>query len=305
MPTNAVMSSVQMNRGSCLCGDLVWEIEGAPVFMADCHCSMCRKLHGAAFVTFVAVPPNRFRWASGESRPRAYASSPGARRWFCRRCGSSTPPGEVHPASEAVFIPAGNMAGDPGRRRDFHAFAGSKAPWFEITDGLPQFDTYPDDMAFEAIDDAPRPPPTSGWIGGSCQCGAVAFEFSETTGRMGFCHCSRCRRARSAAYSAQTFVAAAAFRWLRGEDALARFRPPGARHFVQAFCPACGSPMPTEDRALDLVLVPAGALDQDPRVRPQAHIFVANKAPWITVTDGLPQFAAGPEGAEVQRLGTP
>jgi len=58
--------------------------------------------------------------------------------------------------------------------------------------------------------------------------------------------------------------------------------------------------MPTADPERKIVLVPGGALDQDPGVRPQAHIFVASKAPWATITDGLPQFREGAASQSAQ-----
>ena len=67
-------------------------------------------------------------------------------------------------------------------------------------------------------------------IQGSCLCGGIAFE---ATGQIEFrnCHCSRCRKARGAAYAANIFVKPADFRWLRGEDLLVSYRLPGALRF--------------------------------------------------------------------------
>ena len=61
-----------------------------------------------------------------------------------------------------------------------------------------------------------------------------------------------------------------------------------------SFCVRCGGSTPVERDNVPFVLVPVSLLDGDPGARPQAHIFVASKAPWYTIRDGLPQFAELP-----------
>jgi hypothetical protein len=69
-----------------------------------------------------------------------FESTPGSFRVFCRVCGS-TAPGKA-PYLTTVSIPAGLLDDDPGVRPKLHVFAGSKAPWWEITDGLPQHEKW-------------------------------------------------------------------------------------------------------------------------------------------------------------------
>ena len=128
-----------MIEGGCLCGEVRYQISGDPRSMTHCHCSMCRKAHGAAFATFVEVARGDFRYTSGEASIESYESSPGCRRPFCRRCGS-TLLFESEGQNE-IWIAAGSLDGDPGCRPSSHIFVGSKAPWFPIDDdGLPQFE---------------------------------------------------------------------------------------------------------------------------------------------------------------------
>jgi hypothetical protein len=104
---------------------------------------MCRKAHGAAFVTFVEARADAFRWVKGEDLVTFYRSSSAFQRSFCRVCGSNLPilePGEI-------YAPAGALDDDPGIRPQTHIFVGSKAPWVEILDELPRFDEYPPEMA--------------------------------------------------------------------------------------------------------------------------------------------------------------
>jgi hypothetical protein len=131
-----------MITGSCLCGGVRYEIEGNPGPALNCHCSMCRKVTGAAFRSRVAIPSGNFRWISGEDLLARYASSPGTIRTFCRVCGA-TLVSLFDDNPKTLGLAMGTLDNDPGLRPSFHVFVGSKAPWFEITDDLPQFDALP------------------------------------------------------------------------------------------------------------------------------------------------------------------
>lgn len=125
-------------KGSCLCGGIRYEIDGAFGTVVNCHCSMCRKATGAAFRTRAAVPADGFRWLTGESLVSRYESSPGETRTFCRVCGATLPTFfRDHP--DQIGLPLGTLDDDPGVRPSAHVFVDSKAPWFEIADDLPQF----------------------------------------------------------------------------------------------------------------------------------------------------------------------
>jgi hypothetical protein len=77
-----------MLNGSCLCGDVAYEVDSDPGPIVHCHCATCRKTHGSAFSTVTNVPRDRFRWIKGESLLRGFESSPGKTRYFCSQCGS-------------------------------------------------------------------------------------------------------------------------------------------------------------------------------------------------------------------------
>jgi len=76
-------------KGSCLCGEIKYEVAGELSNVTHCHCSMCRKAHGAAFATFATVEPDKFQWISGTDLVTKYVSSPELERYFCRKCGAS------------------------------------------------------------------------------------------------------------------------------------------------------------------------------------------------------------------------
>jgi hypothetical protein len=125
-------------------------------------------------------------------------------------------------------------------------------------------------------------------IRGSCLCGGIRFE-ADRVPLMTTCHCSKCRKSRGAAFSVTASVPLPEFRFLRGEDLIQTYQPPGGG-YSPAFCRVCGSSAPWVAKERQLVFIPAGLLDDDPGVRPALHMFVASRAPWWEITDDLPQF---------------
>ncbi len=126
--------------GSCLCGAVSYQITGSFKLIGNCHCSMCRKSHGAAFVTWGIIDPDQFMWTSGEEFVQAYESSPGRQKCFCKQCGS--PLVGMHSGRVGEVV-VGTLDCDPGTRPREHIFVGSKAPWYEIADAIPQFEEWP------------------------------------------------------------------------------------------------------------------------------------------------------------------
>ncbi len=282
-----------MLTGACLCGDVAFAIDGTVDAMAHCHCSMCRKFHGAAYATFSAVRPERFRWWRGEGKVRHYQSSDRGWRHFCPRCGGPAP--ALPPGGPFALVPMGNVAEDPGARPNMHIFAASMAPWHHIADDLPRHDEYPPEFGpdAQAVPRETRTARTPGATGGSCLCGAVVFEYDGAPTHMLNCHCSRCRRQMGAAHATMLFVPHGAFRWLAGEQEVTVYRLPEAKVKGAAFCRHCGSQV-ARWRDADFMQIPAGCLDDDPGARPTANIFVASKAAWSALDERLPGFAAAP-----------
>lgn len=282
-----------MTHGTCLCGAVRYEFTEPFQMMMHCHCSMCRKHHGAAFATFVAAPFAAFRWLAGEDTIASYRSSEHGMRSHCRRCGSVTP--TLMPEAGFAIAPAGNLEGDPAIRPQGHMFVGSKALWYTISDALPQHEANPPEFGGGTGVARPRVEPTEGVAAGSCLCGEVAYELREPQ-RMYHCHCSRCRRARSAAHTTNIVAKIDDFGFTRGRELVAEYKLPEAQRFTVAFCTHCGGEAPHVSNARGIAIVPAGTLDTDPGMRAQAHIYVASKAPWFEITDDLPQFLEGPPG---------
>lgn len=280
-----------MTRAACLCGAVRYELTAPLTMMAHCHCSMCRKHHGAAFATFVGGPLDGFRWLAGEEQLGTYRSSEHGSRSYCKTCGAVGP--VLMREMGFAAAPAGNLEGDPGIRPQNHMFVASKAPWYTITDALPQHAGYPPEFGGGPGVERPAVSAAPGAIAGSCLCGGVAYELDATL-RMLHCHCSRCRRGRSAAHATNVLAPLDALRWTRGAELVAEYKVPDARFFAVAFCTRCGGAAPRLSRERGFAVVPAGTLDTDPGLRPQGHIFVGSKAPWFDITDSLPQSEAMP-----------
>jgi len=137
--------------GGCLCGSVRYEITAALKDAEHCHCSMCRKAHGAAFSTNSVVPTDMLKVTSGADLLSEYASSSNRRKCFCSNCGSQLFIRRLD-KPEVTVVTLGTIDGDPRARPERHVFVGSKAPWYDIADALPQFKIYP---GFEPKDDAP------------------------------------------------------------------------------------------------------------------------------------------------------
>ncbi len=130
-----------MLRGSCLCGAVRYEVTGAVHDVHHCHCSICRKAHGAAFSTFARLTAGDFRFVAGEDLVRGYRSSPPLERTFCGTCGARLTI-RFDGMPDAVWVSLATIDDAAGVRPDSHMFVASKADWVEISDALPQYPTY-------------------------------------------------------------------------------------------------------------------------------------------------------------------
>lgn len=124
-------------------------------------------------------------------------------------------------------------------------------------------------------------------------CGAVRFEISGDFDSFFLCHCEHCRKDTGSARSANPFSATAQIDWIAGSDHVDVFYLPETRH-VRAFCSVCGSALPSLQLEGELLVVPAGSLDSDVRIRPTAHIFFSSKASWDADLEQVARFSKLP-----------
>ena len=133
--------------GGCLCGALRYRASADPVRVVNCHCGMCRRTSGAAFMTFVHFPASAFAWTAP---PTHYRSSADAERGFCPVCGSTLSMREpVLP--DRVQVSLGSLDRPDLVRPDDHVWTNSQLPWLEVVDDLPRFATISDAVPSRAL----------------------------------------------------------------------------------------------------------------------------------------------------------
>ena len=129
-----------MIKGHCECGSVRFEADSEITEFSHCHCSQCRRLHGAAYATFAGVTRAAFRYVAGEEEVTTYVSSERNDRKFCGICGSTILV-DAKDEPEYLYLSMSAVEGDPPRPEGYHAWVGSRAPWHEINDGLEQFES--------------------------------------------------------------------------------------------------------------------------------------------------------------------
>ena len=130
-----------MYKGSCLCGEVVIELNGAITDIIHCHCSLCRKASGTAYATNGFIQASDLRIVKGEACISFYESKPGRRRHFCKNCAS--PLYSSNNADETrLRLRLGVLDSDICERPISHNFITSKANWDDLDAALPRYEGY-------------------------------------------------------------------------------------------------------------------------------------------------------------------
>ena len=123
--------------GSCLCGQLRFQLRPPTQVCVHCHCSMCRRAHGAGFVTWVRLPKAQLEFVSGREKLLHYRSSDHAVRSFCASCGSSLFFESSH-SPDTVDVVVANLEAPLDRDPQLHVFFDDRAEWITVGDPLPR-----------------------------------------------------------------------------------------------------------------------------------------------------------------------
>ena len=123
--------------GSCLCKAVRFEVTPPSLFCAHCHCSQCRRAHGAGFVTWFSVAHQQLCVTEGESHLVRYKSSDHGTRSFCGACGSSLFFTTTEDP-ERLDIVLANMDGPIDLAPQAHVHFDSRIDWVSIEDELPR-----------------------------------------------------------------------------------------------------------------------------------------------------------------------
>jgi len=132
------------------------------------------------------------------------------------------------------------------------------------------------------------PQKTPELLRGGCYCGSVRYEVADEFRSALNCHCSDCRRSTGSTFKPFAGIEREKLRLVRGSDGLLIFGALEGNHDVH--CKTCGTLLfSVLDHGTRLHLT-LGSLHDAPSIRPSAHIFVGDKAPWFQICDSLPQY---------------
>ena len=127
---------VRKLSGKCFCGAVHYEVADEFVYAANCHCSNCRRTTGSAFKPFAGIERKKLVVTKGRDKLKIFGEIDG-NNTHCATCGSLLY--SVVRDGAYVHVAMGTLVDDPTIRPTQHIFVGSKAPWFKITDDLPQY----------------------------------------------------------------------------------------------------------------------------------------------------------------------
>lgn len=83
--------------------------------------------------------------------------------------------------------------------------------------------------------------------------------------------------------------------WTNGEELIGHFKVPEAERFSTCFCTRCGGQLPRIRKEMGIAVVPAGSMDTDPGLMPEARIFWDSRATWSCQGDNIPVFPEYPQ----------
>lgn len=129
------MTSPRTLTGRCLCGQCEYVVDDAFEYALNCHCSRCRRATGSAFKPLGGIRVDKVRVVQGADRLLRHGE-PDGHDVHCDRCGSMLY--SVVRDGAYAHVTYGTLVDTPSLRPQVHIFVGSKAPWYEITDDLPQ-----------------------------------------------------------------------------------------------------------------------------------------------------------------------
>jgi hypothetical protein len=128
-----------MLSGRCQCGAVRYQVADEFIYALNCHCSQCRAATGSAFKAFAGIEREQLTITEGQDNLLVYGTDE-LNDTRCSTCGSFL--FSVVRDGRYVHVAMGSLVDAPAIRPTKHIFVGSKAPWFEITDDLPQFQEY-------------------------------------------------------------------------------------------------------------------------------------------------------------------
>ncbi|SAL41566.1 glutathione-dependent formaldehyde-activating protein [Caballeronia sordidicola] len=138
-PSTGIQASTLL-AGKCLCGAVRYAVKDEFAYALNCHCSNCRRATGSAFKPFAGIERHKLRLTHGEDALLIHGDPHAAHDVHCKRCGSLMY--SIVREGAYAHVTMGTLVDSPAIRPTAHIFVGSKAPWYTITDSLPQHDEF-------------------------------------------------------------------------------------------------------------------------------------------------------------------
>ena len=136
---NKMEEKIMGRSGSCLCGEITYQIPEKSMMEAVCHCKNCQKQAGSAFSTLAGIKKSDFKLI-GEPKlfvDKATDSGASVERYFCGTCGS--PIYSALPSQpDVIYLKTGTLDDTSEFKPSIHVWAGTKQNWVELDDTLPQ-----------------------------------------------------------------------------------------------------------------------------------------------------------------------
>jgi hypothetical protein len=137
-PSNPFNRQAQTDdyEGGCFCGHIRYSIQGQPLEVTHCHCSICRRVSGAPFVTWITVATANFSFTA--AKPSSFQSSSQAERTFCNQCGTALTFSEIGRPHQ-IDVTVGSLDRPNDISPDEHIWVSSRLQWLHLQDGLPEY----------------------------------------------------------------------------------------------------------------------------------------------------------------------
>lgn len=127
-------------KGRCHCGSVNWEFDLPIKTVVKCHCSMCRKLHGSDYSTYVVVPKEQFSLSKGNGSVTSYQGTKVSHKNFCSKCGSPTHLANGKHFPDDVVLPLGIVENYIDELApQIQVYTSEKSRWSCIHDDVPVF----------------------------------------------------------------------------------------------------------------------------------------------------------------------
>ena len=136
MSASPIPGRPRVLAGQCLCGAVKYDVADEFRYTLNCHCSDCRKATGSAFKPFAGIAREKLHLTGDPANVLIFGEAAGNHDVRCKQCGALLY--SVVGGGASVHVTLGTLVDAPSIRPTAHIFVSDKAPWFEITDDLPQ-----------------------------------------------------------------------------------------------------------------------------------------------------------------------